>query len=47
MMTYETPELTLVSLASEIVLGEEIGFGDNLVVPEQRFTAGFVAGLDE
>jgi hypothetical protein len=45
-MKYEKPELTLVDLASEVVLGDEFGIGDSGVEPLQ-LTAGFVLGLDE
>jgi hypothetical protein len=46
-MKYEKPELTLVDVASSIVLGDEFGGGDNGTAPLQLTPAGFVLGLDE
>jgi hypothetical protein len=46
-MKYEKPELTLVDVASVIVLGDELGDGDNGTYPLQMTPAGFVLGLDD
>jgi hypothetical protein len=46
-MKYERPELTLVDVASAIVLGDDLGVGDNGTYPFQLTPAGFVLGLDE
>jgi hypothetical protein len=46
-MQYEKPELTLVDLASVIVLGDEFGSGDSGTAPFQLTPVGFAMGLDE
>lgn len=46
-MTYEKPELVLVDVAEAVVLGDEIGPGDNGVAPFQLTPEGLALGLDE
>jgi hypothetical protein len=46
-MKYSTPELVVLGPASVLVLGPEIGRGDNLVSPKSQEDAGVAMGLDD
>lgn len=47
-MTYEKPELVLVGTAESVVLGSNVGVGDNAgTAPIELPPDGVVLGLDE